>query len=129
MPENLQESEVGSDPSVLKRWDRDTPMDQQIKELYQMIDGQTFCMLDIYRPGTGPVGRSMGVAKRDGPDLLFLANKNSQKVEDIKSSGGEVQVSFQDLKTQDWVSVTGKASVHGNEDPSVQELYGPFLAA
>ena len=129
MPENLQQSELGSDPSVLKQWDRETPMPKQIEELYKIIDGQKFCMLNTYRPGTGPVGRSMGVAKRAGPDLLFLANKNSQKFEDIKSSSGEVQVSFQDLKTQNWVSVTGKANVYGNDDPRVKELYGPFLAA
>ena len=129
MPENLKESEVGSDPSVLKQWDHETPMAKQIEELYQVIDSQKFCMLNTYRPGTGPVGRSMGIAKRDGPDLLFLANRDSQKFQDIKSSSGEVQVSFQDLKTQDWVSVTGKANVHGNDDPRVKELYGPFLAA
>lgn len=129
MPENLQQSEVDKDPSVQKQWDYDTPKSKQIEELYQVIDGQKFCMLNTYRPGTGPVGRSMGIAKRAGPDLLFLANKNSQKFKDIESSSGEVQVSFQDLKTQDWVSVTGKASVHGNDDPRVKELYGPFLAA
>lgn len=129
MPENLQPSEVGGDPTVQKQWDRETPMPKQIEELYQIIDGQKFCMFNTYRPGTGPVGRTMGVAKRDGPDLLFLANKNSQKFEDIRSSSGEVQVSFQDDKTQDWVSVTGKATLHGNDDPRVKQLYGPFLAA
>ncbi|KAF7506627.1 hypothetical protein GJ744_011559 [Endocarpon pusillum] len=129
MPENLKESEVDSDPSVLKQWDYDTPMDKQIEDLYSVIDGQKVCMLNTYRPGTGPVGRSMGIAKRDGPDLLFLANKNSQKFKDIESSSGEVQVSFQDIKTQDWVSVTGKASTYGNDDPRVKELYGPTIAA
>jgi general stress protein 26 len=129
MPENLQGSEVGNDPSVIKQWDRETPMSQQIEELYKIIDGEKFCMLNTYRPNVGPVGRSMGVAKRDGPDLLFLANKNSHKFEDIKSGSEEVQVVFQDTKTQDWVSITGKASVHGNDDPRVKELYGPFLAA
>ncbi len=129
MPENLQESEVGSDPSVIKQWDYDTPMDKQIEDLYKIMDGQKFCMLNTYRPGTGFVGRSMGIARRDGPDLLFLANKNSHKFQDIESSNGEVQVAFQDLKTQDWVSVTGKASTHGNDDPRVKELYGTFLAA
>ena len=129
MPENLQQSELSGDPTVQKQWDRETPMAQQIEELYNTIDGQKFCMLNTYRPGTGPVGRSMGVAKRNGPDLLFFTNKNSQKFGDIKSSSGEVQVSFQDTKTQDWISITGKASVHGNDDPRVQELYGPILGA
>jgi general stress protein 26 len=129
MPETLQKSELGSDPSVLKQWDTKTPKDKQVEELYKMIDGLKFCMLNTYRPNVGPVGRSMGVAKRHGPDLLFLANKNSQKFEDIKAGSGEVQVCFQDTKTQDWVSVTGKASVHGNEDPRVNELYGPYVSA
>jgi general stress protein 26 len=129
MPSNLQSSELDSDPSVLKQWDHDTPLPQQISELYCIVDGQKFCMLNTQRPGIGPVGRSMGVARRDGPDLLFLANKNSHKFSDIRDGGETVQVVFQDTKTQDWVSITGKAEVHGNEDGRVKELYGPFLAA
>lgn len=129
MPENLQQSEVEHDPSVIKQWDRETPMSKQTEELYQIIDRLNVCMLNTYRPGTGPVGRSMGIAKRTGPDLLFLANKNSHKFEDIRSGSGEVQVSFQDTKTQDWISLTGKASVYGNDDPRVKDIYGPSLAA
>lgn len=40
-----------------------------------------------------------------------------------------MQISLQDTKTQDWISITGKASVYGNDDPRVEELYGPSLAA
>lgn len=129
MPENLQPSEVEHDPSVIKQWDRETPMSKQTEDLYDIIDRLKVGMLNTYRPGVGPVGRGMGIAKRAGPDLLFLANKNSHKFEDIKSGSGEVQVTFVDSKSYDWVSITGKAHVHGNDDPRVKELYGPSLAA
>ena len=44
-------------------------------------------MMGTYRNGIGPVGRAMAVAKRTGPDFLFLANAHSQKFDDIEKNG------------------------------------------
>lgn len=44
----------------------------------------------------GQVGRSMAVAKRAGPNFLFLANAHRRKFSDLKNSG--VQITFQDSK-------------------------------
>jgi hypothetical protein len=80
MPESPKQSEMSGDPTVQKKWDRDTTMSKQIDELYQTIDGHMFCMLNTYRPSTGPFGRSMRVAKRDGPDLLFHRQQEVSEV-------------------------------------------------
>jgi pyridoxine/pyridoxamine 5'-phosphate oxidase len=51
----------------------------------------------------------MATARRDGPDFLFLANAHSKKISDLESNK-EVQITFQDSKTQDWISVSGTAT-------------------
>jgi general stress protein 26 len=70
----------------------------------------------------GPVGRSMAVAKRTGPDFLFLANKHSQKFSDLDQNK-EVQITFQDSKTQDWISVSGTATITSNTDPRIKDVW------
>lgn len=50
----------------------------------------------------------MAVAKRTGPDFLFLANAHSQKFDDIESNK-VTNVYFQNSSNQDWISVTGES--------------------
>jgi len=67
----------------------------------------------------GRVGRSMAFTERAGPDFHFLANAQSKKYSDLKNN--EVQVTFQDSKTQDRVSVSGTAATASNSDPPIKE--------
>ncbi|KAK5214263.1 hypothetical protein LTR41_000455 [Exophiala xenobiotica] len=130
MPEKLRAEEVNSktDPSVAKQYDNATPKDEQFKELYELIDGKKISIFSTYRNGVGPVGRSMAVAKRSGPDILYLANKHSKKFEDLESNK-EVQITFQDSKTQDWISISGTATTASNDDPRIKELYSSGVSA
>lgn len=75
----------------------------------------------------GPVGRSMAIARRDGPDFLFLANNHSRKFSDLDFNK-EVQITFQDSKTQDWISISGTAST-SNSDPRIKEVWSRGAAA
>jgi hypothetical protein len=88
MPEDLKASEVNSetDPSVAKQYDRDTPIHEQFDDLYAIVDDKKIGLLNTYRNGTGPVGRSMALAKRVGPDFLFLANAHSNKFSDLQDN-------------------------------------------
>jgi general stress protein 26 len=70
----------------------------------------------------------MAIARRDGPDFLFLTNKNSRKVSDLNANK-EVQLTFQDSKTQDWISVTGTATTVSNSDPRIKEVWSRGAAA
>ena len=70
----------------------------------------------------------MAIARRDGPDFLFLANKHSQKFSDLDQNK-EVQIAFQDLKTQDWISISGKAITTDNSDPRIKEVWSRGAAA
>ncbi|MCJ1230315.1 hypothetical protein MMC12_006987 [Toensbergia leucococca] len=65
----------------------------------------------------------MAIAKRSGPDFLFLANTDSQKFADLDADK-TCQLTFQNSSTQDWASVTGTATTISNSDPRIKELYG-----
>ncbi|KIX95681.1 uncharacterized protein Z520_08388 [Fonsecaea multimorphosa CBS 102226] len=130
MPEGLDPKEVASetDPSVAKQFDRETPKADQWKELYELIDGKKISMLNTYRQGIGPVGRAMGIVQRSGPDILYLANKHSKKFQDLEKNK-EVQITIQDSKTQDWISISGTATTTSNDDPRIKELYSSEISA
>ena len=130
MPEALKQSEIDSqtDPSVAKQYDNETPKDEQWKDLYNIIDKKNITMLSTYRDGVGPVGRSMAVGKRVGPDILYLANKNSKKFGDIEKNP-EVQVTINDPSSQDWVSISGTVQTTANDDLRIKDVYSPPIAA
>lgn len=130
MPESLKKSEITkeTDPSVAKQYDNETPKDQQWKEFYDLVDDKKISILSTYRKGVGPVGRSMAIAKRQGPDFLYLANAHSRKFDDL-ALNKEVQITVQDTKTQDWISVSGEAVTTSNDDPRIKELYTSMISA
>lgn len=130
MPEPLKKSEVNSktDPSVAKQWDDQTPKSEQVQDFYKFVDSMKIGLLGTYRNGVGPVHRSMAIARRDGPDFLFLGNTHSKKFEDLKDNK-EATISFQNSSTQDWGSVTGVATVANAEDPRIKEVWSKGAAA
>ena len=64
----------------------------------------------------------MAVAKRSGPDFVFLANAHSQKFDDIEKNK-ITNIYFHNSTTQDWVSVTGESVVAKVDDPRIKELW------
>ena len=130
MPQPLKQSEVDSktDPTVAKQFDEETPKKEQLQDFYKIVDGLKVSLLSTFRPGIGLVARSMAIAKRSGPDFLFLANQHSQKFHDIEHSK-EALITFQNSSSQDWVSVSGTVTVASNEDPRIKEIYSKGTAA
>ena len=130
MPEPLKKHEVESktDPTIAHDYDNETPKDQQIEEFCATVDKLKIGLLSTLRPKIGPVARSMAVAKRTGPDFLFIANKDSQKFKDLENDK-LCQITFQNSSTQDWASITGEATTMSNSDPRIKELYNPSLSA
>ena len=70
----------------------------------------------------------MAIAKRSGPDFLFLANNHSQKFKDIEHDS-TVTLGFNNSSNTDWISVTGKASTASNSDPRIKEIWNRGNAA
>jgi len=131
MPEQLKAEEVNSktDPTVAKQWDNDVSTEKKFEDFYSIADKLKIGLLGTLREGTGPVHRSMAVAKRTGPDFLFLGNAHSQKFNDIEKHPEAVTVTFQNSSTQDWISVTGKAVTSSNDDPRIKEIWSRGTAA
>ncbi|KAF2227272.1 hypothetical protein BDZ85DRAFT_254022 [Elsinoe ampelina] len=128
MPGDVKDIGPDADPSVVKQYDRDTPTDKQISDFFGLADSLKTCLMTTQRPNIGPVSRAMAIAKRDGPDFLFLANRNSSKFKDLDHDK-TVQLTFQDSSSQNWASVTGKATTTSNSDPRIKELNNPFASA
>ncbi|KAL9099342.1 MAG: hypothetical protein Q9163_005147 [Psora crenata] len=130
MPQSLKADEVHSktDPSVSKQWDDETPKKEQIQDFYKIVDSMKVGLLTTIRDGIGPVSRSMAVAKRAGPDFLFLANAHSKKFSDLDHNK-TAQITFQNSTTQDWISVTGVATTTSNSDPRIKDLYSKGTSA
>jgi general stress protein 26 len=70
----------------------------------------------------------MAVAKRTGPDFLFLANTNSQKFDDIEKNK-IVNISFQNSNNTDWISITGEVVTSSNDNPRIKEVYSKQVSA
>ncbi|KAL8790184.1 MAG: hypothetical protein Q9213_000715 [Squamulea squamosa] len=130
MVKPLTQEEVDSkiDPSVSTQWDETTPKDEQWKELYKIVDGLKGGLLTTIRPGIGPTSRAMAVAKRVGPDFLFLANKHSEKFSDLEHDK-TAQVTFQESSSMNWVSVSGEAVTISNDDPRIKKIYSKGVNA
>ncbi|KAI7676288.1 hypothetical protein KC322_g15394, partial [Hortaea werneckii] len=75
-----------------------------------------------------PVSRAMTIARRSGPDFLFLANTHSAKFRDLESHP-EAQIVFHHSSTQDWVCVTGTCTTSRNDDPRIKEVWSPGVKA
>jgi len=122
MPSDVSDVSPNQDPSVVKQWDDDVAVDTKFKDFYDIADKLKIALFSTYRPGIGPVSRSMAVAKRTGPDFLFLANRNSQKFKDMEKAK-EVNLAFQDQSNQSWISVTGEATTTDNKDPRIKSIW------
>lgn len=70
----------------------------------------------------------MAVAKRSGPDFIFLANAHSRKFDDIEKNK-ITNIYFHDSTTQDWVSVTGESVVSKNDDPRIKDVWTEMTKA
>ncbi|KAI4276483.1 MAG: hypothetical protein LQ337_002454 [Flavoplaca oasis] len=130
MVKPLTQDEVDSkiDPSVSKQWDEDTPKDEQFKDLYKIVDGLKGGLLTTIRPGVGPTSRAMAVAKRVGPDFLFLANKHSEKFDDLKNDK-TAQLTFQNSSDMSWVSISGEVTTTSHDDPRIPQIYSKGVNA
>lgn len=64
----------------------------------------------------------MGIAKRSGPDFLFLANAHSQKFDDLKENKA-TNLYFQNTSNMDWISITGETVTTSSDDPRIKEIW------
>lgn len=102
----------------------DVPLEKKIDELYELIEGIEIAMLTTRRSDGMLVSRPMATQKRHpGADLWFVTDVESHKIDELVFDPN-VSLAYYNVKTWEWVSASGVASI--NTDRSlIRSLYEP----
>jgi general stress protein 26 len=102
----------------------DVPVAKKIDELYELIEGIEIAMLTTRRPDGRLVSRPMATQKREpGTDLWFVTDIETGKINEL-TTDPNVALSYYNVKTWEWVSVSGTATL-STDRTMIRELYKP----
>ncbi|MEP6765671.1 MAG: pyridoxamine 5'-phosphate oxidase family protein [Gemmatimonadaceae bacterium] len=97
---------------------------EKIKEFYALVDDIKLAMLVTQAPNGALVSRAMQTQKRrPGVDLWFVTSTETEKVAEL-AAHPEVNVSYVDNGSREWVSVSGTATI-SQDRTLIQQLYQP----
>ncbi|KAJ3151539.1 hypothetical protein HDU89_001982 [Geranomyces variabilis] len=114
--------------SKARNLDETSSNEQQIAELYKLIDGIETAMLTTRNSNGQLVSRAMQTRQRvAGADIWFVTNIKSHKLDDLHFDSN-VNVAYYKPSTSDWVSVSGTATI-SQDKAKIAELYQPDLKA
>ena len=98
--------------------------EKKLDDLYGLIDGIEVAMFTTRRPDGRLVSRAMQTQPRNAvADLWFVANAESQKLEDLQLDP-HVNLSYYKDRTREWVSVSGVATISKSRE-LIRKLYKP----
>ena len=98
------------------------PTDKKLDELYALIDGMDIAMFTTRRPDGHLVSRPMATQERvTGVDLWFVTDISSHKLNELESDS-HVNLAYYNMKSREWVSVAGLATVT-QDRAMIQKLY------
>ena len=96
----------------------------KLEEFQKMVDHFDLAMLITEAKDGAIVSRMMATQKRrPNVDMWFVTTSDDEKVEEIMAMP-EVNVSYVDNGSRDWVSVSGTASIN-RDRATIRELYKP----
>ena len=96
--------------------------EQNLKDLYDLIDGIEIAMFTTRRPDGQLVSRPMATqTQAEGADLWFATDLESHKLEELESDP-HVNLAYYRDRTREWVSVSGIATV-SRDRKAIHELY------
>ena len=100
------------------------PTAKKLEDLYKLIDGNDIAMFTTRRPDGHLVSRPMATQERvTGVDLWFVTDISSNKLDEL-SSDPHVNLAYYNMKSREWVSVSGTAVVSQDRN-MIKELYKP----
>ena len=100
------------------------PTQKKIDDLYKLIDGNEIAMFTTRRADGYLVSRPMATQERvTGTDLWFVTDVSSSKLDELESDP-HVNLAYYNLKSREWVSVSGTAVVT-QDRTMIRELYKP----
>jgi len=97
---------------------------QRIEELYALVDGIDTAMFVTQREDGSLVSRPMATQKRNQiADLWFVTDIESNKIDELHEHPN-VNLSYFNTNSKEWVSVSGKASISIDRE-AIRALYEP----
>jgi general stress protein 26 len=100
----------------------DVPLEKKLDELYKLIEGIEIAMFTTRRADGRLVSRPMATQKREpGADLWFVTDIESTKVDELVADPN-VALAYYNVKTWEWVSVSGTATISQDRE-MIRELY------
>ena len=97
---------------------------KKLDELYDLIEGIEIAMFTTRRPDGHLVSRPMATQERvSGTDLWFVTDVSSNKLDELETDP-HVNLAYYNLKSREWVSVAGIASITQDRN-LIKELYKP----
>jgi general stress protein 26 len=101
-----------------------TPTAKKIDELYELIRDIEIAMMTTRRPDGRLVARPMATQKRDPiADLWFVTSVETHKVDELEADPN-VALGYYNMKTYEWVSVSGTATV-SQDRALIRRLHQP----
>lgn len=98
------------------------PTEKKLDDLYKLINGIEIAMFTTRRPDGHLVSRPMATQERvSGTDLWFVTDISSHKLDELEFDK-HVNLAYYNLKSREWVSVAGTATVTQDRN-LIQELY------
>ena len=98
--------------------------EKRLDELYELIRQIETAMFTTRRPDGRLVSRPMATQKRDPiADLWFVTDVDSDKLDELESDPN-VNLSYFDTRSWEWVSVSGTARV-STDRAQIRRLYQP----
>jgi general stress protein 26 len=96
----------------------------ELQTFFDLVDDIKIAMLTTRRPDGHLESRAMATQKRAaGADLWFVTLEGARKLRDIQSDP-HVNLSYYKDRTNEWISVSGIATV-SRERAKIHELYAP----
>ena len=113
-----------ADKTSDKNRDSAAPTGKKLDDLYKLIDGIEIAMFTTRRADGQLVSRPMATQERvTGTDLWFVTDISSHKLDDLRNDPN-VNLSYYNVKSREWVSVAGTATVTQDRN-LIKELYKP----
>jgi len=125
---NAETGNKAADPYTQKNL-QDPPLKEKVEDLVAFVDKCKFCMMTTRIADKGLlVSRCMALAAKEGNgiDLLFHANSESGKTDDLESDPS-ISLSFLN-SSGEWASISGHASLVSDRE-TVRKYYSPALKA
>jgi general stress protein 26 len=100
------------------------PLPKKLDELYGLIENVQIAMLTTRRPDGRLVSRPMATQRREkGTDLWFVTDLESDKIDELVADPN-VSLAYYNVKTWEWVSVSGTATISTDRE-MIRALYKP----